>query len=97
MESALRAIGNIPDMAAEGALVPVLDLSAEAEVVATANGRDEVGGVKRIDGQPGISAAGVVGALLDQLVIGVVDFVVAELSQGEGSLITIERNVAGGI
>ena len=80
-ERSLRPVGDIAEMAEQRALVPFLDLGAQAEVVAAANRRDEVGRVKRIDGQPGISPAGVVGTLLDQLVVGVVDLVVAELAQ----------------
>jgi hypothetical protein len=48
-----------------------LDLGAQADVVALANRRDEVRGVKRINRQPGILSARVVRTFLEQSIVGV--------------------------
>src|SRR5262245_2567706 len=53
--------------------------------------------MKRIDGQPRIAAASVVGSLFNHPIVRIVDLVIAELAQGECSLVAVERDVAGGI
>ena len=56
LERALGPVGDVAEVAEQRAPVPLLDLGVQAEVVAAADLRDEVGGVERVDRQPGAPA-----------------------------------------